>query len=568
MPTELCQITPEEIGALFSPEDDPNFINPNYVEPIKQPAVWAQFKIYVGNTAYEFNRHVVSQSYADELIWASRSSCTFQIDDNNKNGFNLPFTPVRFQKVRVYDATGAVCLGHWYIRNVIGNEYGERRADGTYMRLLDIECEDAWSLLEARIYSETYQNKTAGYILADTITRAGLDASQIDVTAGPVLEQFPVNNDYPSAVAERIMSLLDWTYWLDVQYDPPRVYAGTKDSELTRCNLEINEDNIWKIFSKLDIHEAAEDYANEIYFQYRRKYNKGTANFENGTNVVVGYSGDEDWYQLDNSQGLEIENINTGVVYRIQKNNSTPAGVNEFILSSNYAEATATNQPYAVRGALTPIRRRNDEAVMRLKSIQGGDGVRSKLVVRDDASYTYAEAALIANFELSLYSREYYRGAGDIDTSYHADWNNFYPGKTLPFNLPISKKITSNVRIETVRRRDLGSPQTFPDGRRMFAMGIEITFTPSMYSDYEQIRALFRSTRKLEKIDSNYVTDAIFFENYLAVKTCVHIIEPIKAELSEMEIDNMAATLEFPAEIGYTELSYTYHPGYVSVTSG
>ena len=205
---------------------------------------------------------------------------------------------------------------------------------------------------------------------------------------------------------------------------------------------------------------------------------------------------------------------------------------------------------------------------MRLKSIQGGDGVRSKLVVRDDASYTYAEAALIANFELSLYSREYYRGSGDIDTSYHADWINFYPGKTLPFNLPISKKIMANVRIETVRRRDLGSPQTFPDGRRMFALGMEITFTPSMYSDYEQIRALFRSTRKLEKIDSNYVTDAIFFENYLAVKTCVHIIEPIKAELSEMEIDNMAATLEFPAEIGYTELSYTYHPGYVSVTTG
>jgi hypothetical protein len=564
----ICSITSDDLGILYNPEDDPGFINAAYQEPIKQPAVWAQFKIYVGNTPYEFNRHVVSQSYADELIWGTRGSCKFEIDDNNNLKFNLPFMPTRFQKVRIYDLTGSTCIGHWYIRNVIGREYGERRADGTYMRLIEIECEDAWSLMDARVYSETYQNRPAGYILADAVTRAGLDASQIDTTAGPTLEQFAVNNDYPSAVAERIMSLLDWTYWIDVQYDPPRVLAGSKDSELTRANLEITEDNIWKIFADLDIHPAAEDYANEVYLQYQRKYNKGSISVENGTNVVLGYTGNEDWYQLNNADGLELEIVSTGAVYRVQKNNSTTTGTNELILSNNYAESTDDNVTYIIRGAKIPIRRRNDEAIMRLKAIQGGDGVRSKVIVRDDAAYTYAEAALIANFELSLYSREYYRGSGTVATSYNADWIHFYPGKTLPFNLPVSKKIVTNVRMESIRRADIGSPQEFVDGRKMFALSVEITFTPSIYTDYEQIRALFRASRKQERVNDTYVTDANFYENFLAVKTCVHIIPPISTELSELEVDNTAALLEFPAEIGYTDYSYAYHPGYVSVTAG
>jgi hypothetical protein len=102
----------------------------------------------------------------------------------------------------------------------------------------------------------------------------------------------------------------------------------------------------------------------------------------------------------------------------------------------------------------------------------------------------------------------------------------------------------------------------------MFALSVEITFTPSIYTDYEQIRALFRSVRKQERVNDTYVTDANFYENFLAVKTCVHIIPPISTELSELEVDNTAALLEFPAEIGYTEYSYAYHPGYVSVTAG
>lgn len=573
MPNNECSITNDEIGQLYNPADDPDFINAAYVEPTSQPKAWCKLLIYIDATAYDFARHYVSKSYSDELIWASRSSCKFEIDDNNKAGFNLPFVPTRFQKVILKDLTGATVIGHWYIRNVFKKPYGQVRTDGTYMRIIEVECEDAWSLMEARTYSENYTNVKAGYVLYDAVNRSGLDASQIDQTAGPTLEAFAVNNDYPSAVAERIMSLLDWTYWLDVQYDPPRVYAGAKDSDLTRANLVIQEDNWYKVFDPNDfeINPAQEDYANEVLMTYRRKHTKGTANFQNGSNVVVGYSGLENWSELNASDGLEIENTATGAVYRVQKNNSNSAGTNELILSSNYAETTATNQAYVIRGAITPIRRRDDQAIERMKAIRGGDGIRSKVIVRDDATYSYAEAALVASFELSLYSREYYRGRAIAKTSYNADWLHFYPGKTLPINLPTSHRIVATVRQEAVRRKDLGSQQTFPDGRQCFAMSIELDFTPSMYTDYEQIRALFRSTRKLQATQSSYVTDVDFFENWLAMKDCAHIVEPItelSTELSILEVETSGSALEWPEAIGYTEIDYTYHPGYLSITAG
>jgi len=573
MPNIECSISNEEIGQLYNPADDPDFLNASYVEPVKQPKAWCQLLIYVGNTAYDFARHYVSKSYSDELIWASRSSCKFQIDDNNKAGFNLPFVPTRFQKVILKDLTGASVIGYWFIRNVFKRPYGQQREDGTYMRIIEVECEDAWSLMESKTYSYNYTNVAAGYVLYDAVTRAGLDGSQIDQTAGPTLEAFAVNDDYPSAVAERIMSLLDWTYWLDVQYDPPRVYAGSKDSELTQANLVIDELNWSKVFdpNSFELNPAMEDYANEVLMKYRRKHTKGGANFQNGSNVVVGFTGDEDWAQLNVSDSLEIENTATGAVYRVQKNNSDSAGTNELILSSNYAEANATNAAYIIRGALTPIRRRDDQAIERMQGIRGGDGIRSKVIVRDDAPYSYAEAALIASFELSLYSREYYRGKGLIATSYNADWLHFYPGKTLPINLPTSHGVVASVRQETIRRQDLGSPQTFADGRQCFAMSIDLDFTPSMYTDYEQIRALFRSTRKLQTTTSSYITDVDFFENWLAMKDCAHIIEPIgdlDDDDSVMEVETEAAPLEWPDAIAYTELDYTYHPGYLSITAG
>ncbi|MGV3526557.1 MAG: hypothetical protein ACO1RX_20230 [Candidatus Sericytochromatia bacterium] len=575
MPNHDCPISDEELGLQLSPEEDPNFVNLDYQEPVKQPKVWVQALAYVGPDSFDFARHLVSGSYSDDWYWGSRSTCKFQIDDNNPLRSNLPCKLVRGQKFIFKDLTGTRVIGWWIVRNAPKKPYGKRRPDGTYMGLIDVECVDAWDMMEQRTYNYVYEGLHAGVILADAFTRAGFDASGIDVTAGPIIESLPVNEDYPSAVAEQMMALLDWSYWFDVQLDPPKPYAGPKDSELIRIDLEINENNLYRIFApdEFELQPAAEDYANEIIYVYRRKYNKGSANFQEGSDVVLGYTGDEDWYQLDITQGADIVNLQTGTVMPLKRNTSASDGANELLLNSPYSDPDATDVDYEIRGVTHKIKRRNTQAIEQQKALRGGDGIRSKVIIRNDAAFLYAEADLIANFELSLYSREYWRGGGLIATSYQddhrADWILFWPGKTLFFNLPISHELVAAVRIEGMRRRMLGSPQRFADGSKSPAFEIELQWTPSLYDEREQIRAIFRSTRKVANVSEAFVTDTEFIENIMALKDCVHIVEPIKeADPNILEMLVSANVLAYPDGPGLTDYSMTYQPGYVAITAG
>ncbi|PKL79076.1 MAG: hypothetical protein CVV27_02415 [Candidatus Melainabacteria bacterium HGW-Melainabacteria-1] len=575
MPNYDCPISDAELGLLLTPDDDPDFVNNDYEEPLRQPAVWVQALAYVGEDSFDFARHLVSDSYSDDWLWGTRSTCKFQIDDNNQARSNLPCKLARGQKFIFKDMTGTRVIGWWIVRGAPKTPYGKRRVDGTYMGLLNVECVDAWDLMERRTYNHVYTGQHAGAILADAFARAGFDVSGIDVTAGPILESLPVNEDYPSAVAEQMMSLLDWSYWFDIQHDPPKPYAGPKDSELVRIDYEINEDNLYKVFSpdEFELAPASEDYANEITFVYRRKYSKGSANFQENSDVVLGFTGDEDWYQLDITQGADLVNLETDTVHPLKDNNSVAGGANELILSSNYTDVDANDVEYEIRGITHKIKRRNSTAVAQQAALTGGSGVVSKVIVRNDAAFTYAEADLIANFELSLYSRDYWRGGGLIKTSYQdshrADWILFWPGKTLFFNLEDSHGVVAFVRIEGMRRRMLTSPQRFADGSKSPAFEIELQWTPSLYEDREQIRAIFRSQRKIASTNDSYVTATEFVENILALKDCAHIVPPVQeADASILELDATGESLAYPDETALTDYSMTYQPGYIAVTAG
>lgn len=581
MPNNDCPITDDEVGLLAS-TDPADLVISTYVEPTTQPRVMVQLKSYVNGTGYELNRHLVAGSYEDDWLWASTSTCKFQIDDNHASRVNLPCKLVRDMKIRILDFNGIRVIGHWYIRNNPSKRlYGPKRADGSYRGIYDVECVDCWSLMQAKTYSTVYTNQPAGAILKDAFSRAGFDASHIDATAGPTLESHAVIDDYPAAVAEQMMSLLDWSYWFDIQHDPPVPYAGPKESADIRINLEIGESNWYKVFApekdgmdiQFDLQPAEDDYANEVTYTYRQKYSEGKATFQNASNVMLGYTGAEDWWKLsltDSQGGVEVEIPSTGATYKLNKNNSTDSGTNEFILGSDYAEAdTVGGVAYIIKGIVSKIKRRNAAEIARVAAIRGGDGVRSKVIVRNDAALTYAEASLVATFELSLYSRQYWKGHGRIPTSYHADWLLFWPGKTLPINLPDSKQIVATVRIEGMRRRMRTERQTFSDGALCPAFAIELQFTPSLYNDYEQIRALFRSQRKVSAVGADSLTDTEFVENILAIKDCVHIVEPItEADPSIAEIEGTAAILEYPTAFFESEYSDSYYPGALAVTAG
>lgn len=589
MPNHDCEITDGELG-LLADADPTSLIDADYEADTTVPRVLVQLKFYAGATACEFNRHLVAGSYEDDYLWGGSSTGRLQIDDYHDERVNLPCRPVRDMKVRMLDFNGVRVIGHWYIRNNPHKRlYGQKRADGSYRGVYDIELVDCWSLMQAKSYSTTYTNQPAGAILKDAFTRAGFDASAIDATAGPTLESHQVIDDVPATVAEQMMVLLDWSYWFDIQVDPPKPYAGPKGSADIRIDLEIGPDNWYKVFGPdggngidLELQEAAEDYANEINYTYRTKYSEGKATFQNGSDVMLGYTGAEGWYKLelaDSQGGVEVEIPSTGATYKLNKNNSepegpggTPAEVDEFILGSQYAEADTVNGvDYVIKGLISKITRRNSAEIARVAAIRGGDGIRSKTIVRSDAALTYAEASLVANFELSLYSRQYFKGQGTIPTSYHADWLLFWPGKTLFFNLDASHGVTGLVRIEGMRRQMQKERQIFADGAMMPVMKTMLQFTPSMWIEEEQIRALFRSTRKVAAVSSSGLNDTEFVENILAIKACAHVIEPItehEDDATEGELENSVTLLTVAADFFESEFSSSYYPGYIAEVAG
>lgn len=615
-----CPITDAQIG-LFNPA---TLINPLYEEPVTTPRPWMRIKTYVGDTAIELNRHYVTKSYRDQWLWGTISTAEFKLDDFHKLRENLPCSFVDGQKVVIRDWNNIRVLWYGFIRGVPDQvPYGNLRQDGTYRTITHVEMQDAWYLMETKTYKAFFPKGTkAGAVLKDAFKRAGFDTSNIDANAGSEVGPFQVADQYPSEIAEQMMSLLDWSYWFDIQVPNdnllPIPYAGPKESELVRVPYKITEQNWHWVFDHktFKLRPAQEDYANQVEYTFPRIYSLGKATFQTGSNVMLGYDIERDnkWSTIDIKSArsaLTVEIPSTGASYTLQKNNSDSNGVNEFILSSEYQEedsalvnsvddassfvlglggeafypgyevavyntaypggeirtvksvdtagtllyritlTTPLPSPpdpgdlvfiagidYVIKGENFTIIRNNAVEIARTRAVSGGTGIRSKKVIRTDIAQTYEQAAVTAAFEVALYSRQYWRGEGTITTSYagrpeegYADWLLFWVGKTLEIDLPKSKKVKTILRIEGMSRADLGGTQKFPDGAWCQILSNQLTFTPSLYQDREQIRALFKTTRKISSL-SSAGSGNLFRENVVAVKDCFHINRPLGADLA------------------------------------
>lgn len=575
MPVFDCSITDDDIGGPGA-DDISQVVNPDYEEPLKQPRAWISIQVFAGDEVMEFGRHYISNTYEDEYVFGGRSSCSFGVDDNNGRKFNLPGRIIKDLKVIVEDLTNSRRLFYGFVVDAPKKIYGPPRPDGSYMGTIQVECQDAWRLMEARTYSFDYKGWKAGAILKDAADRGGLDSTLIDPEMGPTFGDFSHNEAPPSQAWERVMVEMDYTYYLDIQYDPPRIIPCSKDSEQARVDLNISASTWSKIFSELEINPAQDDYANEVVLVYKRRFGDGGANFQTGSDIVVGYTGNEGWYAVTVKDAPTIENLLTGKVYTIKGNNSTATGINELELSTNYAEddtgGAGTNVPYLIRGVTTKIRRRNSTEVARRLALNPADknrGIVTKVIVRDDAAYTYGEASVICSFELALYSRQYFRGHGVIATSWNADWALFMAGKTLYFDLIRSHEVAGFVRIESLKRKAIGGAYASPLGHKSEGMQVELGFTPAIYYDREQVRAILWALRKNASVGADQLTESIMFDNILAIKACAHVVLPLKErDPSIIESETLTRVLLPPTFIAHTDRDYTCYPGYISMTGG
>lgn len=524
MANHECSISDAEAGILTNPTATPNFINANYTEPTNKPAPNFSIQIYVGETPYEFKRHYLAGTAEGEGVYASRGFCSFQIANDNRTAFNLPFLPVRYQKVVITDALGEIFTG--YIKNTRREILGYR-SDGSAMFNLTIECQDVWELLEEDTYNEVYISKKAGFILRDAFTRAGFDVQDIDPDLGPTFDEYPVIEQFPAEVINHILGLIDYTYWIERTSLRPQVFArDSVQSELFR----VDESNWTKLFDDLELEEDDTGFANVILLTYRQKYSEGTANFENGSDVVLGYSGDENWVSLP-PDNLSIQNLETSETYAINLNNSEDEETNELILQSNYKEDTDDDVPYIITGATNKIRVRDASSIQQIRSLKGGSGKKVKKIVLENVPMFKDQAKTVAKAELAIAKRSLCIGSASTiaqKLGILLDRSGPQEGRTIFFDLPESRGIRCSVRIESFRWADNSTRNARIDGNTLQGLDYELEFTPSVTR--EQLREL---SKKLAiagvTTTDEYILDIESFSSIVAFKDCVTPVEPITA---------------------------------------
>lgn len=525
VPHHLCEITDDELLDVLDPVNDPSFLNPDYTTPTKYLRPWFSIRIYYSLTDYcQFNWHYKAQSYEDELIFGGRGLFSFQLNDAHPQAFNLPFRPRRGFYCQVWDFDETEPLIDGFITNVIPVTEAKRR-DGTPIQSLMIECEDVSAALELDTYNEYYQQKRPGFILRDAGTRAGLDVSEIDPNLGDPID-LPVNEAYPIDVYDQIMALIDMTYWVEPITKKVRVVQKDHADAML---MEILENNWDKVFDKdLDFRPDLDGYATRVIVEFLQKYNAGSANFQQNSDVVLGYSGDENWYLLPPDGDLTIENTLTGASYRVKRNNSDNTGTNELELEGQYKEVDATNVPYVIRGGRDKVRRTNTTAAQRLRQ-QGGGAKGSGIITRKvvlDVPLTRNEARTVAEAELAIASRDIVSGSGKTD-NYRLQARNVRPGRTFFVDLLITKGLKATVRLESLRRRDIGgADRQRVDGLRIQKLAYEMEWTPSV--NREQLRQLARKfIRTSGTSDQSQILDIEELQSIVAHKACATVIEPL-----------------------------------------
>jgi hypothetical protein len=555
-----CQISDLEAQLITPPSDDPDFLTPGYAAPTGKLLPWLSIKIYYSATEYfEFNHFYVAGSAQGEGVYGSRGFAGFTIKDDNRTAFALPFMPCRFLTVVISDELGDIFTG--VIENVLPEIFG-LRIDGTPLQFLRIECQDLWSLLEQDAYNEVYVNKKTGYILRDAFSRAGLDVSEIDPDIGTIWTRYPVRWQHPGDVVTPLLGLLDQTYWID---GPTRkVWLFDRDSSQTEV-LRVDESNWHTLFDRdLELVPDQTGFANKLILTHQLKWNAGTANFEQGTDVVLGYSGDEQWSRLQRTD-LSIENTLTGAVYRINKNNSDSEGANELILETSYKESTdddaGTNVPYLIRGASSVVVERNHASIERLKAFQGGNGVVAKVVSLDNVPLFTEEARRVAKAELAIASRDHYHGSARSDGHRLRELTTSapQPGRTIYFDLVKTRGIQARVRIEAWSWQDISTRNDRDDGTRVQGLRYEFEFTPSV--SREQIREITKQlARSGVSSDDATILDVEFIANTVVFKDCVTVVEPITmADQSIFEAEDSFAHREVETKTWYFAPATT-HP--------
>lgn len=544
-------------NGLNNPATSSNFLNPNYVEPDGPGCAWS-IKIYYNNTAYQFSWFYSSQSMEITSVFGERGSAKFVIDDYDEESSILPFVPVEEQYIEIYNFTEEQLYFAGYIRDVQARLLAVR-SDGSEACEYTLTCTDLFHELERKPVRKVYTNKKLGFILRDVIKRfTTLDASAIDSTLGITVASYPINAKYPSQVLTNIAELTNTTYFIEPK--TRRLWLLPRDDGGATFPTSITDENLYDYFDRdtFSLRRQNDAIKNQIEFWFDERYDKGTVNVSHGSATVLGFGSPPltDWDDLP--ANLQFKLKNSDAVYTVQKNNSG-GGAQDLTLSSVYAETTATNQPYELRGNRRRLFVSDEESIGLMRTLRGDDGIFTYVVSEDQNALTWDEARRFASAMLAL-SRPLPQGQA---TTYNTVFPYFplLAGKVLGFSLPNSKHFIGNVVIQQIIIRDLGGQvdeADFPGGETHPLLQIDFIFTATLTQAQTQMRKIMQDLRKVQvNADDKAVEDYRRIAETFALKDCVHIDAPIplaeQLRLSE-EILSREVT---DGPLFYTEMAFT-----------
>jgi len=556
-----CSIDLNQLySALNNPASQADFLTPGYVEPDGPPCAWSILIFHEG-TGYEFSHFYASCSMAITLPFGERGQARFVIADYDEDATILPFIPVEEQYIEIWNRDQDYLYFAGYTRDIL-QTYLQARADGTEAATYTITCTDLFHELERGgengSVNKVYQNKTLGFILRDVINRyTTLDGSDIDPALGYTEESFPIAAKTPAQVLQQIMELTGTT-WI-IEPATKKVKLLSRDDGAIRFPVQITEANKYEYFDfeTFSIRRQNDAIHNQVEFWFNEKYTKGTVNVSQTSNIVVGHgaSPETDWDGLPGDLSFKLSA--SSAIYRVEKNLSSGA-TQELRLSSAFAEATATNQAYELRGRRRRVFASDAESIGMMRALGRGSGIFNIVMTDDGNAFTFAEARQRALGLLTL-SRPLPQGSGDTDT-WAWPFQPLLAGMVLSFNLPTSKRFVGDVIVQTVQITDLGgevAAHENPYGQAHPKCNITLTWTATLTKFQAQLRKAMQAQQQvkvdLEQVD---VEDYRRIPETFALKDCLHVILPTAIEDDLSLPDAIQVRTETGDPLAYYEQDY------------
>ena len=581
-----CEINLQDVESVFpNPELDPNFLTPGWTEPTDENPCSLSIKIGSATIAEkEFTWYVIPDSVQFTGRFGEISTFQFDIVTGSKNTREVPFIPVAWMTVDVKNISGNKRYFKGFVRHRKGRFVA--RNDSTYAekQIITIYCANLYSELERKndiiwSYNETdIPGLTTRYILRDVIRRWAplLDYTQIDVSEGLPVTDFDIANESPAEVLQRILDL-EQTSTFRIDNDTLALLINDKGSSAFLKNISITDANLYDYFdTSFNIEQDFDYVKNVVTFDFDERLSDGSVNVADGSPIVVGYTGNENWFNKDFRDAKFKLDIDTKY-YSVAENNSDPTGPTlEIILSNAFEDPDGTpirtNQAYEIIGQRNRIVVRNSESINAMQALYGGSGEFPDAIGGENRNaLTFQQALSIAFSYLQFKAYPLVNGQADTNNRKFPVDYWFEAGDTLSLNLPASKQFTGTVILQQIQAQLTPGVRRGPDGNWYPLWEWSLDFSHNLMRIENQIKKLMQQGRKVTVVNPDLITASIGIDERVIFKNCLKAREPLgiseETSVSDtINIRNFVAGPYYTTPTTNPQPAYTLGPNYVSWT--